>query len=110
MDGSPVGRLAAGADGRGGTPTFADLLILVHLLAVPKNGSDCDQFRIDIENELEQARIEASAQRQALESAEAELKAASATETGGSSPRSPRPDQAAPRDARPRASPRRSPR
>ena len=36
---------------------------------------------VDIENELEQARIEASVKRQALESAEAELKAASATET-----------------------------
>src|SRR5258707_8962415 len=36
---------------------------------------------VDIENELEQARIDASAKRQALESAEAELKAASATET-----------------------------
>jgi chromosome segregation protein len=36
---------------------------------------------VDIENELEQARIEASVKRQALESAEAELKAASAAET-----------------------------
>jgi chromosome segregation protein len=36
---------------------------------------------VDIENELEQARIDASAKRQALEAAEAELKAASATET-----------------------------
>ena len=36
---------------------------------------------VDIENELEQARIDASAKRQALETAEAELKAASATET-----------------------------
>jgi chromosome segregation protein len=36
---------------------------------------------VDIENELEQARIEASAKRQALETAEAELKAASATES-----------------------------
>jgi chromosome segregation protein len=36
---------------------------------------------VDIENELEQARIDASAKRQALETAEAELKAASTTET-----------------------------
>lgn len=36
---------------------------------------------VDIENELEQARIDASAKRQALETAEAELKAASATES-----------------------------
>jgi chromosome segregation protein len=36
---------------------------------------------VDIENELEQARIEAAIKRQALESAEAELKAASAAET-----------------------------
>jgi chromosome segregation protein len=36
---------------------------------------------VDIENELEQARIEASIKRQALESAETELKAASAAET-----------------------------
>ena len=36
---------------------------------------------VDIENELEQARIDASVKRQALESAEAELKAASATES-----------------------------
>jgi len=36
---------------------------------------------VDIENELEQARIEASAKRQALETAEAELRAASAAET-----------------------------
>ncbi len=36
---------------------------------------------VDIENELEQARIEAGAKRQALETAEAALKAASATET-----------------------------
>src|SRR6185369_13544947 len=35
---------------------------------------------VDIENELEQARIEASAKRQALESADAELKAAAASE------------------------------
>ena len=35
---------------------------------------------VDIENELEQARIDASAKRQALETAEAELKAASAAE------------------------------
>jgi chromosome segregation protein len=36
---------------------------------------------VDIESELEQARIDATAKRQALEAAEAELKAASATET-----------------------------
>src|ERR1700716_383798 len=36
---------------------------------------------VDIENELEQARIDASAKRQARETAEAELKAASAAET-----------------------------
>ena len=36
---------------------------------------------VDIENELEQARIDAAAKRQALETAEAELKAASAAET-----------------------------
>ena len=36
---------------------------------------------VDIETELEQARIEAAAKRQALEAAEAELKAASAAET-----------------------------
>jgi chromosome segregation protein len=36
---------------------------------------------VDIENELEQARIDASAKRQALEAADAELKAASAAET-----------------------------
>src|SRR5579863_72964 len=36
---------------------------------------------VDIENELEQARIDASAKRQALEGAEAELKAASAAES-----------------------------
>src|SRR3984893_8068987 len=36
---------------------------------------------VDSENELEQARIDASAKRQALEAAEAELKAASAAET-----------------------------
>jgi len=36
---------------------------------------------VDIENELEQARIDASARRQALETAEAGLKAASAAET-----------------------------
>ncbi len=36
---------------------------------------------VDIENELEQARIDAGAKRQALEAAEAELKAASAAET-----------------------------
>jgi chromosome segregation protein len=36
---------------------------------------------VDIENELEQARIDASAKRQALETAEAELKAAAAAET-----------------------------
>jgi chromosome segregation protein len=36
---------------------------------------------VDIENELEQARNEASAKRQALETAEAELKAAASTET-----------------------------
>jgi chromosome segregation protein len=36
---------------------------------------------VDIENELEQARSDASAKRQALETAEAELKAASASET-----------------------------
>ena len=36
---------------------------------------------VDIENELEQARIDAGARRQALEAAEAELKAASAAET-----------------------------
>ena len=36
---------------------------------------------VDIENELEQARIDAGAKRQALETAEAELKAASAAET-----------------------------
>src|SRR5205807_6504357 len=36
---------------------------------------------VDIENELEQARIDAAGKRQALETAEAELKAASATET-----------------------------
>ena len=36
---------------------------------------------VDIENELEQARIEASAKRQTLEAGEAELKAASAAET-----------------------------
>jgi chromosome segregation protein len=36
---------------------------------------------VDIENELEQARIDASLKRQALEAAEAELKAASASET-----------------------------
>jgi chromosome segregation protein len=36
---------------------------------------------VDIENELEQARIDATAKRQLLESAEAELKAAAATET-----------------------------
>jgi len=35
---------------------------------------------VDIENELEQARVDAAAKRQALEAAEAELKAASATE------------------------------
>jgi chromosome segregation protein len=35
---------------------------------------------VDIENELEQARIDATARRQALEAAEAELKAASASE------------------------------
>jgi chromosome segregation protein len=36
---------------------------------------------VDIENELEQARIDASAKRQALETAEAELKVAAAAET-----------------------------
>ncbi|MEA2831420.1 MAG: chromosome segregation protein, partial [Bradyrhizobium sp.] len=36
---------------------------------------------VDIENELEQARIDASVKRQALETADAELKAASAAET-----------------------------
>ncbi len=36
---------------------------------------------VDIENELEQARIDAGAKRQALETAEAELKAASSAET-----------------------------
>src|ERR1700726_3465355 len=36
---------------------------------------------VDIENELEQARLEAAARRQALETAEAELRAASAAET-----------------------------
>ena len=36
---------------------------------------------VDIENELEQARIDAGSQRQALETAEAELKAAAAAET-----------------------------
>jgi chromosome segregation protein len=36
---------------------------------------------VDIENELEQARIDAAAKRQALEAAETELKAASASET-----------------------------
>ena len=36
---------------------------------------------VDIENELEQARIDASARRQALEAAEAELQAASAAES-----------------------------
>jgi len=36
---------------------------------------------VDIENELERARIDASAKRQALEAADAELKAASAAET-----------------------------
>jgi chromosome segregation protein len=36
---------------------------------------------VDIEHELEQARIDATAKRQALETAEAELKAAAATET-----------------------------
>src|SRR5579863_3000830 len=36
---------------------------------------------VDIENELEQARVEASARRQAMEAAEANLKAASAAET-----------------------------
>ena len=36
---------------------------------------------VDIENELEQARIDAAAKRQALEAAEGELKAASASET-----------------------------
>ncbi|THD71237.1 MAG: chromosome segregation protein SMC [Bradyrhizobium sp.] len=38
---------------------------------------------VDIENELEQARIEAGNKRQALETAETELKAASAAETSG---------------------------
>ena len=38
---------------------------------------------VDIENELEQARIDAAAKRQALETAEAELKAASAAENLG---------------------------
>ena len=38
---------------------------------------------VDIENELEQARIDAAAKRQALETAEAELKAAAAAESAG---------------------------
>ena len=38
---------------------------------------------VDIENELEQAGVDAGAKRQALEAAEAELKAASAAETSG---------------------------
>ena len=50
---------------------------------------------VDIENELEQARIDASAKRQALESAETALKAASSAEG------SPRAKPGAPPSARP---------
>jgi chromosome segregation protein len=46
----------------------------------PRAGSPSVRGLVDIENELEQARIDAAAKRQALEAAETELKAASASE------------------------------
>ena len=53
---------------------------------------------VDIENELEQARIEAAAKRQALETAEAELKiAAAAEDLGAATPGAPRSARPMPR-------------
>ena len=40
-----------GADGRRGTSPFADLLILSHLLPMPKNRSEREQSRIEIEHD-----------------------------------------------------------
>ena len=40
-----------GADGRRGTAPFADLLIRIHLLAVPKNRAEREQSRIEIEHD-----------------------------------------------------------
>ena len=40
-----------GADGRRGTSPFADVLILIHLLAVSKNRSEREQSGIEIEHD-----------------------------------------------------------
>ena len=40
-----------GADGRRRTSSFPDLLILSYLLAVPKNRSEREQSRIEIEHD-----------------------------------------------------------
>ena len=40
-----------GADGRRGTPPFADLLVLIHLLAMPKYRSEREQSGIEIEHD-----------------------------------------------------------